>query len=129
MIMRTAILILFILLVVTFSAGCTSRAPNTDIRISETNIEDVTPVRVGQFDTYTATFRIENPTNMTYRNVEIQFSLVPTTTYCHTQTQVVTLPSVSPLEKRNEQFAFSEFADLNCQYTHTYQITSEKSVF
>jgi hypothetical protein len=127
--MRNFCILLVFLLLVSIMAGCTSRSPTTAIQISDTNIEDVTPVRIGQFDTYTATFRMENPTNVSFNNVEITFTLIPVTSYCHTQTQVVTLPSVAPLEKKTHQFAFSEFADLNCQYTHTYEITSEKMVF
>lgn len=127
--MRSLCVILAILFAVSLMAGCTSREPNTAIQITETNIEDVLPVQVGQFDTYTATFRIENPTNMTFKNVEIQFNMIPITTYCHPQTQDVSLPIVEPLEKKTKQFAFSEFAGLNCQYASSYTITSEKSLF
>ena len=126
---RNASLILLALFAVSCIAGCTTREPAQAIRITDSNIEDIAPVQVGQFDTYTATFRIENPSNITYKNVEIRFTMVPTTTYCHSQTQVVTLPSLGPLERKTEQFAFSEFADLNCQYTSTSAITSEKSIF
>jgi hypothetical protein len=127
--MKPVHLILLVLFVMSLGAGCTSRSPTTSIRVSETNIEDITPVRVGQFDTYTATFRIENPTNMSFRNVEVRFNMVPTTMYCHTQTQDVMIPVVNPLERKTEQFAFSEFADLDCQYTYTYEVTSDKNLF
>jgi hypothetical protein len=127
--MKPVYLILLILLVVSLSTGCTSRSPTSSIRISETNIEDITPVQVGQFDTYTATFRLENPTNQSFRNVQVRFRLVPTTMYCHAQTLDVTIPAVNPLERKTEQFAFSEFAELNCQYTYTYEVTSEKNLF
>ena len=127
--MKSVYLILFILFVLSAGAGCVSRAPNTSIRVSGTDIEDITPVQVGQFDTYTATFRIENPTNQSFKNVEIRFNLVPTTMYCHTQVQDVKIPSVNPLERKTEQFAFSEFANLNCEYTYVYEIISDKDFF
>jgi hypothetical protein len=127
--MKPVHLILLIFFIVSLSTGCTSRSPTTSIRISETNIEDITPVQVGQFDTYTATFRMENPTNQSFRNVQIRFNLVPTTMYCHTQTQDVNIPTVNPLARKTMQFAFSEFADLDCQYTYTYEVTSEKNLF
>lgn len=127
--MKPVYLILFILFVASLSTGCTSRTPTNLIHISEANIEDITPVQIGQFDSYTATFRIENPTNQSFRNVQIQFNLVPTTMYCHTQTQYVTIPEVNPLERKTEQFAFSEFTELNCQYTYTYEVTYEKNLF
>lgn len=127
--MKLLHMILLILLVVSISAGCTSRSGTTAIRVSDTNIGDITPVRAGQFDTYTATFRIENPTNQSFRNVEVRFNLVPLTMFCHTQTQVVTIHAIRPLEKKTEQFAFSEFADLKCQYTHTYEVTAETAIF
>lgn len=123
--MRTLLLILVIMVIASAGAGCITRAPNTAIRVTGTDIEDITPVRVGDFDTYTANFRIENPTNRTFNNVDVQFSLVPTTMYCHTQTADVTIPSIAPLERKTERFSFSEFADLNCQYTYTFGITSD----
>jgi hypothetical protein len=127
--MKSVHLILLILFVLLIGAGCVSRSPNTSIRVSGTDIEDITPVQVGQFDTYTATFRIENPTNQSFNNVEIRFYLVPTTMYCHTQIQDFRIPAVNPLERKTEQFAFSEFANLNCEYTYSYEITSDKDFF
>ncbi|MGA2121104.1 MAG: hypothetical protein ABSG49_03570 [Methanoregula sp.] len=127
--MKPVHLILILLFVLSLGAGCTSRSPNTSIHVSGTDIEDITPVRIGQFDTYTATFRIENPTNQSFGNVEVRFNMVPTTMYCHTQTQDVMIPVVNPLERKTEQFAFSEFADLNCEYTYTYEVTSDKNLF
>ena len=127
--MKCVHLTLLILFVFLLGAGCVSRSPNTSIRVSGTDIEDITPVRVGQFDTYTATFRIENPTNQSFKNVEILFNLIPTTMYCHTQAQDVKIPAVTPLERKTEQFSFSEFANLDCDYTYTYQVTSETDLF
>jgi hypothetical protein len=130
-IMKPAYLIIILVLLVSFGAGCISRAPNTAVRVTGTDIEDITPIRVGDFDTYTANFQIENPTNRTFNNVEVRFHLVPTTMYCHTQTQDVTIPTIGPLEQKMERFSFSEFADLNCEYTYTFGITSdiEKTFF
>jgi hypothetical protein len=123
--MRPACIFLLLMLIALFGAGCVTRAPNTAVRVTGTDIEDITPIRVGDFDTYTANFRIENPTNQTFNNVDVRFTMVPTAMYCHTQTQDVTIPTVFPLERKMERFSFSEFADLNCQYTYTFEVTSD----
>jgi len=123
--MKPVYLILLLVLIASFGAGCISRGQNNVVRVTGTDIEDITPIRVGDFDTYTANFRIENPTNQTFNNVDVRFNLVPTTMYCHTQTQDVTIPAIAPLERKIERFSFSEFADLDCQYTYTFGITSD----
>jgi hypothetical protein len=124
--MKPTYLILLLVLIMSFGAGCISRAPNSSIRVTGTDIEDITPVTVGDFDVYTADFKIDNPTNMTFTNVDVKFNLVPTAMYCHTQTQDVTIPSVTPLEQKTEQFSFSEFSGLNCEYTYTYEVSSDR---
>ncbi|MGA2918047.1 hypothetical protein [Methanoregula sp.] len=123
--MRPTYLILLLVLIASFGAGCVSKAPNPSVRVTGTDIEDITPVQVGDFDVYTANFRIENPTNKTFNNVDVRFNLIPATIYCHTQTQDVMIPSVAPLERKTERFSFSEFADLNCEYTYTFEVTSD----
>jgi hypothetical protein len=123
--MKPTCLIILLVLIASFGAGCVSRAPNPSVRVTGTDIEDITPIRIGDFDTYTADFRIENPTNQTFNNVDVRFNLVPTTMYCHTQTQDVLIPLVAPLDRKIERFSFSEFADLNCQYTYTFEVTSD----
>ena len=123
--MRPSCIFLLLMLIASFGTGCVTKAPNTVVRVTGTDIEDITPIRVGDFDTYTANFRIENPTNQTFNNVDVRFTMVPTTMYCHTQTQDVTIPTISPLERKMERFSFSEFANLNCQYTYTFEVTSD----
>jgi hypothetical protein len=125
--MKPAYLILLFILITSFGAGCVSRGQNTAVRVTGTDIEDITPIRVGDFDTYTANFRIENPTNQTFNNVDVRFNLIPTTMYCHTQTQNVMIPTIAPLERKMERFSFSEFADLDCEYAYTFDITSDKT--
>ena len=125
--MKTVYLILLLVLIALFGAGCVTKAPNTAVRVTGTDIEDITSIRVGDFDTYTADFRIENPTNQTFNNVDVRFNLIPTTMYCHTQTQDVTIPTIAPLERKMERFSFSEFADLDCEYTYTFNITSDET--
>ena len=124
--MKTSCLLLLLVLFASFGAGCVSTVPNLSVRVTGTDIEDITPVQVGDFDVYTANFRIQNPTNQTFNNVDIRFNLVPTTIYCHTQTRDVTIPSVAPLEQKTERFSFSEFAGLTCAYTYTYEVTSDR---
>jgi hypothetical protein len=123
--MRPTCILIILMLIASCGACCVTTAPNPSIRVTGTDIEDITPVRVGDFDTYTANFRVENPTNQTFSNVDVRFSLVPTTMYCHTQTQDVVIPSLSPLERKTKRFSFSEFADLNCQYTYTFDVMSD----
>ena len=123
--MKTSCLILILVLIASFGAGCISKAPNPTIRVTGTDIEDITPIQVGDFDVYTVNFRIQNPSNQTFNNVDVRFDLVPTTMYCHTQAQDVIIPSVTPLERKTERFSFSEFAGLSCEYTYTYEVTSD----
>jgi hypothetical protein len=125
--MKPVCLVILLILIATLGAGCVSKAPNTVVRVTGTDIEDITPIRVGDFDTYTANFRIENPTNQTFNNVDVRFNLIPTTMYCHTQTMDVIIPAIAPLERKMERFSFSEFADLDCEYTYTFDITSDKT--
>ncbi len=104
--------------------GCESRYQNPGIKITSVDISDITPVNVGSFDTYTINFRIENPTNVTFENVEAKIILIPSMTYCHQQTTTLEIPVIYPNEKKNEQISFSEISDLNCQYTYQYGVKS-----
>ena len=123
--MTPAYVILGILVILLISAGCVSEYQNPAIRISSLDLSDITPVNVGSFDTYTVNFRIENPTNVTFGNVRAQIILIPSMTYCHQQITNLEFPVFYPNEKKNEQISFSEFSDLNCQYTYRYKVTSD----
>jgi hypothetical protein len=107
-------------------AGCVSRAPNTAITVTSDNLDDFTPVNTGSVDFYTADFRIENPTNQTFQNIEVQVTLNPVVAFCHIQSATFTIPSLAPREKKTEQIAFSEFSDLDCAYNFTSSVTSDQ---
>ena len=123
--MRTASIVLGMMVILSVSSGCSSPYQNTGIRISSIDISDITPVNVGSFDTYTVNFRIENPTNVTFENVRAQITLIPSMTYCHPQTTTLVIPVFYPNEKKIEQLSFSEIGGLDCQYTYQYVVTSD----
>ena len=107
-------------------AGCVTKYPIPEITISA-GTEDITPIEngLGSFDIYTETFQIENPTNRTFTDVDVQITITPTTSFCHPQTRELTIPSLSPLQKKREQVSFSEISNLNCQYMYTFDVSSE----
>lgn len=121
--------ILVILVILLVSAGCVSKTQNTSVRITGLDVGDLTPVTEGSFDVYTADFRVENPTNMTFQNVEVTINLLPLTLYCHPQSTIIDIPVLNPVEKRIERWSFSEFSDLDCQYNSSYSVTSEMQGF
>ena len=108
------------------STGCVSRAPSTAITVTSDNLDDFTPINTGSVDFYTADFRIENPTNRTFENVEVEVTLNPVVAFCHIQSATFEIPSLAPREKKTEQIAFSEFADLDCAYNFTSSVTSDQ---
>ena len=109
------------------AAGCiSSRMTNTAITVKTEDLDNFIPVNTGSFDFYTSDFQVENPTNMTFENVEIRVTMMPTTAYCHTQSATFEIPSLAPYQKQKETFSFSEFADLDCAYNYTASVTSDQ---
>ncbi|MEN6395872.1 MAG: hypothetical protein ABFC78_05245, partial [Methanoregula sp.] len=84
------------------------------------------PVNAGAVDFYTVDFRIENPVNRTFENVEVEVTLNPVTAFCHVQSATFEIPSLAPKEKITGQMAFSEFADLDCAYNFTSSVISDQ---
>jgi hypothetical protein len=124
--MRWYFWIVLVLFVCVFSACCvSSRTPNTAITVMSGDLDSFTPLNVGSVDFYTADFQIENPTNRTFENIELQINLMPTTAYCHSQSSTFKIPSMVPHQKLKETFSFSEFADLDCAYNFTSSVTSD----
>jgi hypothetical protein len=123
--MKTACVILGMLVILSISAGCVSGYQNTAIRITSMDISDIITIPVGSFDTYTTNFRVENPTNVTFENVKAQIVLIPSMTYCHQQVTNLEFPVFYPHEKKNEQISFSEIGGLDCAYTYRYTVTSD----
>ncbi|MFY9981241.1 MAG: hypothetical protein WAK75_01590 [Methanoregula sp.] len=125
--MRWYIWALVLVIACALGAGClSSRGQNTQITVMSEELDSFNPVNVGSFDFYTADIRVENPTNLTFDNVEIQVHLMPTTAYCHSQSATFDIPSMTPYQKLKETFSFSEFADLDCAYNFSSSVTSDQ---
>ena len=109
------------------TAGCvSSRITNTAITVTTDELDNFIPVNTGSFDFYTTDFQVENPTNRTFENIEVQVRLMPTTAYCHSQSATFDIPSMTPYQKLRETFSFSEFADLDCAYNFSSLVTSDQ---
>ena len=125
--MQGNVLIVILVLVCTIEAGCTStRVQNTAIQVTSDTLDSFNPVNVGSVDFYTADFRVENPTNRTFDNIEIHITLMPISAYCHSQSATFDIPSMIPRQKMTETFSFSEFADLDCSYNFTSSVISDQ---
>ncbi|MGA2161597.1 MAG: hypothetical protein ABSG28_05290 [Methanoregula sp.] len=126
--MRWYFWIVLVLFVCVFGAGClSSRAPNTAITVASDDLDSFIPVNVGSVDFYTADFRLENPTNRTFENIEVHVTLMPVTAFCHSQSTTFDIPSMTPRQKMTETFSFSEFADLDCAYNFTSTVMSDQT--
>ena len=109
------------------AAGCiSSRITNTAITVTTDELDNFVPVNTGSFDFYTMDFQVENPTNMTFENIEVQIRMMPITAYCHSQSAIFDIPSMTPHQKLRETFSFSEFADLDCAYNFSSSVTSDQ---
>ena len=116
------VVIIFIML---FFAGCVSHNPNHDITVKNLYPEGFPQDIVGNFDVYTGSFQVKNPTNTTFDNVEVDITLTPTAAYCHGVTKTFTIPRLFPLEKRTVEISIAEFGELDCQYDYTYQVFTD----
>ena len=124
--MKKVLLVLLLLFFLSFGTACVSKSHNPDITIQSPDIDEITPYNVGSFDVYTAEFQMKNPTNMTFKNVEVQINLFPAMAYCHSLTKTIEIPVFYPLEKRTDRVSVVEFSNLDCQYYYTYDVISEK---
>jgi len=111
--------LVFLVLVCT---ACVSRSGVKDITVSSLDPGDIPKDTVGNFDIYTQSFQISNPTNSTFENVDVEITLMPTAAYCHGQTKTFSIPTIFPLMKKTVQVSIAEFSDLDCQYNYTYQV-------
>ena len=102
--------------------ACVSRSGVRDITVSCLDLGDIPKDTVGNFDIYTQSFQISNPTNVTFENVDVEITLMPTAAYCHGQTKTFSIPTIFPLMKKTVQVSIAEFSDLDCQYNYTYQV-------
>lgn len=111
-----------------FFTGCVSHNQNHEITVDSLDPGGFPQDTVGNFDIYTGNFRITNPTNITFDNVEVAISLAPTAAYCHGMTKTFSIPRFFPLEKRTVQISIAEFGYLDCQYNYTYQVFTQNMV-
>jgi len=109
------------------AAGCiSSRMTNTAIIVTTDELDNFIPVNAGSVDFYTTDFEVENPTNVTFENIEVQVTMMPITAFCHTQSTTFDIPSLAPYQKARETFSFAELANLDCAYNYTASVTSDQ---
>jgi len=113
--------VLLVFLVVVCTA-CVLRSGTRDITVTGLDPGEVPIDPVGNFDVYTPSFLITNPTNTTFENVDVEITLMPTAVYCHSQTKTISIPTVFPLMKKTVQVSIAEFSGLDCQYNYSYQV-------
>jgi hypothetical protein len=124
--MKKGCLVVVFLIVMVCGAGCVTKYENPGITVTSPDIMDITPTNVGNFDLYAIEFQVENPTNMTFKNVEVQINVIPVIAYCHPLAKTIEIPSFSPAEKRKEIVSLTEFSDLQCEYSYTYSVVAER---
>ena len=123
-IMRRKLVILCLVFLFSLFSCCTSSSLNRQITVTSLDPLDIPSDQVGNFDVYTESFLIENPTNLTFENIGVDIRLLPTATYCHGLTKSFDYPQFYPREKKTEQISIAEFGSLNCQYNYTYNVYS-----
>ena len=116
--------IVLIIALMLFFSGCTSPSRNQNITVSNIDPEGFQQNIVGDFEIYTGTFLVTNPTNSTFDNVDVDITLIPTTTYCHELKKTFNIPRFFPHANKTVEISIGEFANLNCQYDYTYQVFS-----
>ena len=114
--------IFLILVLLFFFTGCVSHNRNNDITVTSLDPDGFLQDVVGDFDIYTGSFQLVNPTNSSFDNVEVDITLSPAATYCHGLTKTFTFPHLLPHEKKEVRVSIAEFGDLNCQYEYSYQV-------
>ena len=124
--MKAALCLVILLIIGVSGAGCVSRSPNPDITVTSPDIDDMAPVNAGSFDIYTAEFQIKNPTNQTFRDVEVKISLIPAMAYCHSLSKSMDYPVLNPQENKTERISIAEFSGLGCQYSFLFDVASER---
>jgi hypothetical protein len=124
--MKLVWIILFQIILFLILSGCTSLSANPEVTVTSLDLGDIPQEQVGNFDVYTESFLIENPTNLTFENVGVDIKLQPTSTFCHGTANSFDYPELYPREKKIEQISIAEFGSLGCQYNYSYQVFSTK---
>lgn len=120
--MKNTLWIIAIFFIMLFFTGCVSQNRNDTITVSSLDPGGFPQDIVGNFDVYTGNFRITNPTNVTFENVEVEITLAPTSSYCHGLTKTFSIPKFFPHEKKTVSVSIAEFGNLDCNYNYTYQV-------
>jgi hypothetical protein len=120
--MKNTLWIIAIFFIMLFFTGCVSQNRNDSITVSSLDPGGFPQDLVGNFDVYTGSFRITNPTNVTFENVEVEIILAPTSSYCHGLTKTFSIPKFFPHEKKTVAVSIAEFGNLDCNYNYTYQV-------
>jgi hypothetical protein len=120
--MKNTLWIIAILFIMLFFIGCLSQNRNVNITVNSLDPGGFQQDLVGNFDVYTGSFRITNPTNVTFENVEVEITLAPTSSYCHGLTKTFSIPKFFPHEKKTVEVSIAEFGSLDCNYNYTYQV-------
>jgi hypothetical protein len=111
-----------------FFTGCVSPARNMDITVNNLDYGGFSQDSVGNFDVYTGSFQVTNPTNSTFENIEVDLTVAPIAAYCHGLTKTFSIPQLLPGEKRTLRVSIAEFGSLDCQYNYTYQVFTRNAV-
>ncbi|MFA4848420.1 MAG: hypothetical protein WC626_01710 [Methanoregula sp.] len=122
--MKNSQWIVLIIALMLFFSGCTSQNKNQNITVSNIDPDGFQQNIVGDFEIYTGTYLVTNPTNSTFDNVDVDITLIPATTYCHELKKTFKIPRFFPHENKTVEISTGEFANLNCQYDYTYQVFS-----
>jgi hypothetical protein len=120
--MKNTLWIIAIFFIMLFFTGCVSQNRNDSITVSSLDPGGFQQDLVGNFDVYTGSFRITNPTNLTFENVEVEIILAPTSSYCHGLKKTFSIPKFFPHEKKTVAVSIAEFGSLDCNYNYTYQV-------
>jgi len=120
--MKQSSWIVVVMVLLLFVTGCVSPARNTDITVTSLDPDGFLQDTGGDFDIYTGSFLVQNPTNRTLEDVDVDITLATTSSYCHGLTKTFNYPRLLPLENRTVVLYATEFANLDCQYDYTYQV-------
>lgn len=116
--------IVTIIILMLLAGGCVSSTRNNDITVTGLDSNGFLLNAVGNFDVYTGSFSVANPTNRTVENMAVDITLIPAASYCHGMTKTFTIPRLEPLQKEMVQMSIAEFGNLNCQYDYSYRVTT-----
>lgn len=125
--MKNSIWIILIVALILFFSGCTSHTKNQNITVSNIDPYGFQQNIVGDFEIYTGSFLVTNPTTTTFDNVDVDITLIPSAMYCHGLEKTFNIPRFLPLENKTFEISIGEFANLNCQYDYTYQVFTKNT--